>query len=454
MKKWIVLTAALVMIANAAWAAKAAAKTTASKPTPVQASASADDSLTAAQRQIETMTPGLAYNFSLDVSLIDMYNMNFANTNQTSSWYYYPVYRAIVTDVFQHGFGVTADIEKPGYAGLTYPTIKVNELYGKYKMGNFYYKLGRQIFGDPDDLILGLQSDAVAFGMNLENIDLEFFYAHSDVVSVIGTMDGTIGLIPTFTFSPSMGLRGYLLIETQPITVTSGGTTSDKTNSIIFLGAKYYADLAVGSNASIAVGAQPAIQFALAQDAAARNIDATSFGIKADGTFKMAASRDFGFKAGAHMIFTGGDPDVALNTKAGFCSTNELVGSGPGLFDKVQDGAGPYTFVDTIGSSKLQQYAGVFAFGLDAGFDVLDKTLQPGLALWFYSDTDTVSNVKSSYIGTEFDETVVYHLNEHLSFYQQLGVMMPNPSYHLPTGGTDPSLGMGMKFVLGTKLEF
>jgi hypothetical protein len=460
MKKLMLVITALALVANAAWAKPAAVS--AKKEAPARSTVSeyvpkaiSNDPLTAAKRQIDTMTPGLAYNFSMDVALIDMYNMAFANTNQTGNWYFYPAYRGIITDVFQNGLGVTADIEKPGYAGLTYPTLKVNELYGKYKTGSFYYKLGRQVFGDKDDLILGMQADAVCFGFSMNTMDIPFFYAHTDLASALGTMDGTMGFVPVFKFSQDMGLRAYLVIETQPISVTPAGSTTstDKTNMLIYLGAKYFMNLPIGSHGSFDLSAQPVVQFAMAQDAGANNYDATSMAFKGDAAFGMGSS-DFGFKAGAHMVFAGGDPDVAVNTKAGFSSPNQLVGSGPGAFSKVQDGAGPYTYVDSMGSTKLQQYQGVFIFGLDANFDILNKMIQPGVGLWFYSDTDKLDNVKSGYIGTEIDETVVFNLTPNLAFYQQLGYMMPNPSYRVASGATDPTYGAGMKFVLGTKLSF
>jgi hypothetical protein len=292
----------------------------------------------------------------------------------------------------------------------------------------------------------------------INNIDLALFYAHTDVVSnFLGTMDGTMGIVPTFQFSPTMGLRGFLVIETQPITVTPAGSTtpSDKTNALIYLGAKYFMNMPVGGKGRIDIGAEPAVQFAMAQDAGANNYDATSFGFKADGAFSMAASKDFGFKAGAHMVFTGGDPDTLVNTKAGFSSPNELVGSGPGAFNKVQDGAGPYTYVDGIpNSAKLQQYAGVFVFGLDAGVDAMDKMIEGGVGLWFYSDTDKLDNVKSGFIGTEIDENITFNLNQHLAIYQQLGYMIPNSSYRVPNGATDPTYSAALKFVLGTRLMF
>ncbi len=461
MKKLVLLTAALVLAANVAWAKPAA-------PAPVKetpkaaapkavAKAEANDPLTAAKRQIDTMTPGLAYNFSMDTSLIDMYNITFANTNQTGKWYFYPVYRGIISDVFQNGFGITADIEKPGYAGLTYPTLKVNELYGKYKSGSFYYKLGRQVFGDTSDLILGMQADAVSLGYDLGNVDLAFYYAHTNLATTIGVMDGSIGFIPTVMFSEDMGLRGYLMINTQPITVTpAGGTPSDKTNSLIFLSAKYFMNMPAGRG-GLELGAQPVIQFAMAQDAAANNYDATSFAMKADAAFGTG-NESFAFKAGAHMIFTGGDPDTAVNTKAGFASPNQLVGSGPGRFNKVQDGAGAYTYVDGLGSSKIQQYQGVFAFGLDANADIMNKMIQPGVAIWFYNDMDKIDNVKSTYLGTEIDETLVFNVNSNLAFYQELGYMIPNPSYRYPSnppaGMTEPAMSPALKFVLGTRLMF
>lgn len=457
MKKWFVLSAALALAlaTNVAWAKTALPK---KAEAPVAASyappAEADVALPA-QKQIQTMTPGLAYNFDMDVSLVDMYNTTFAKEHALGSWYYYPVYRAIITDVFSNGLGVTADIEKPGYAGLTYPTVKVNELYAKYRTGNFYYKLGRQVFGDTSDLVLGLQSDAIAFGWDTPGMDLAFFYAHTDVVNYfLGTMDGTMGFVPTFNFTPDMGLKGYLVIETQPITTTAPGAaySQNQTNSLIYLGAKYFMNMPVG-HGSIDVGAQPVIQFAMAQDAGTNNYDATSFGFKGDASFGFGSEAVI-FRTGVHLVYTGGDPDVNVNTKAGFSSPNELVGSGPGLFNKIQDGAGPYSYVDGFGSSKIQQYQGVFAFGWDAKFEFMKRMLEPGIEIWAYSDTDKLDNVKSGYIGTEIDETINFNLNANLSFYQQLGYMMLNTSYRVPSGGTDPDYGAAIKFVLGTKLAF
>jgi hypothetical protein len=133
------------------------------------------------------------------------------------------------------------------------------------------------------------------------------------------------------------------------------------------------------------------------------------------------------------------------------------------LFNKIQDGAGAYTWVDSLGqgigagatgNERLNQYEGITAFGLDANFDILNKMLQPGVALWFYEDNDGMNNVKSSYAGTEFDETLTYNMNKNISFYELFGYMMPNPSYAVPTGADNNELNPAIKFVLGTKLAF
>jgi hypothetical protein len=451
MKKWIVLSAALVLVANVAWAARTRAAVATPVPTAVATPVVSDDSLTVAQRQIDTMTPGFAYNFSMDVSLIDMYNTTFATANETGSWYYYPVYRAILSDVFQNGMGVTADIEKPGYASGDYPTLKVNELYGKYKTGDFYFKVGRQVFGDKDDLLLGLQADAVDFGWYLSGTDLDFFYAHTDVLSPWGeTMTGTMGFVPVFTFTPTMGLRGYLLIETAASTVNNtDGTTSDHTNILSLIGAKYYMKLA-----GLDLGAELGIQFPSAEDTTGADYKATSEGVKLDAAYTHG-NNNFGFNVGGHLVYTGGASSDGTNL--GFVSPNQLVGSGPGLFNKIQDGAGAYTWVDSLhaGNEKLNQYDGLFAFGLDANFDILGKMLQPGVALWFYGDNNGMNNVKSGYIGTEFDETLTYNMNKNISFYELFGYMMPNASYTVPSAqATNPNYNPAMKFVLGTKLAF
>ena len=461
MKKMLVFLMFMsLLLSGAAWAAKTTAKKAAAQPTPAATQTDTDTQTVpdvegqyAAQKQIQNMTPGLAYNLSMDVSLIDMYNTSFATKNESANWYYYPVYRAIVTDVFQNGMGVTADIEKPGYAGIDYPTLKVNELYGKYKTGNFYFKVGRQVFGDKDDLLLGLQTDAISFGWDLDTTDLAFFYAHTDVLSPWGeTMDGTMGFVPVFNFTPTMGLRGYLLIETAPSTVNnSDGTVSDHTNMLALIGAKYFLSLS-----SFDLGAQVGIQVPSAEDNGGNDYKATSEGFKLDAAFKHG-NNTFGFNVGGHLVITGGTSTDGTNL--GFVSPNQLAGSGPGLFNKIQDGAGPNTWVDSLGvgssgNEKLNQYEGVIAFGLDANFDILNKMLQPGVAVWFYQDNDGMDNVKSTYAGTEVDETLTYNMNKHIAFYELLGYMMPNPSYRVPTGADNYAYNPAIKFVLGTKLTF
>lgn len=460
MKKVVLWGSVLsLLVGGSAWAAKPAAKSVTpakSAAAPVVQSAS---KAAAVEQNVETMKPGLTYSFDLDFKLFNISNPTFANSNGSSSWYFYPTYRAVLSNVFQNGFAVLADVEKPGYAGITYPTVKINELYAKYKEGSFYVKLGRQVIGDTSDLLLGLQNDAILAGFDLGEIDLRAFFAKTELllpwdgglVPAGPTMDGLIGFIPTFGFGPTMGLNAYLLIGTEPITVTSGTppTTSDKVNALITVGGKYYANLPVSEDGKLDLAGQLGLQFAMAQDNTAQTINATNLGMKIDGGFSNLPRDGVGFKVNAHVVYTGGTDTTATNPNYPFVSPNALIGSGPGLFSKIENGAGPYTYLDALnGNSKVQQYAGVFAFGVSG--DILVGDFDGGLGFWTYMDTNHYNPAPStSSLGSELNQIASYKLLSSLSIYEQMALFFPsNPA------NVSPAPGSALKFLVGSTLSF
>jgi len=373
---------------------------------------------------IASMKPGFAFNGNIDIKIFDMVNANFG---ETSDWYFYPVYRVMLANVFaKKRFGLYVDVEKPGYASITYPFIKVNELYAKFQQDTFYVKLGRQIFGDKDDLLLGLQNDAVSLGFDLGQTDLLVFLARTQIITpwnTGGNIESVIGFVPDFTLGEAMTLRGYLLIGMEPITITTGTppTSKDSVNTLIHAGGKYSMDMPAGPTGSFGLDAQLGIQFGMAKTTSDESIDAMGLGMKLDAEYTAQTSKNFAFTVTGHVVYTSGDPDPALNTKTDFASTNTLVGSGPGLFSKIQDGAGPYTYLDShLVSAKIQNYMGVVAIGVTGDFDF--GFIQPGVGLWVYSDT----NNDGKGLGTEFNEWLVYQLSPVVSFYQQLAYFMPN----------------------------
>lgn len=458
MKKALVLAVALALCTGPAFAAKTQPTKsepqaeTESKPAVAAAGRPAVHSLqVSAEDQIASMNPGLAYNFLMDLKLFNLTNPDYAVSPApiASDWYFYTIYRAKVANVFDNGVGIFADVEKPGYAGITYPTLKVNELYAKYQRGIFYVKMGRQVLGDTEDLLLGFQNDAVRIGFDLDNMDLALFIARTDLYMPWGgAMDGMMGFVPTFNFGEYMGLKAYLLIGTEPITVTNASGTSDKINSSILTGAKYFMDMPVGDAGRVDLGAQLGLQFAMAVNNADVAYDATALGLKLDGGYGMTSDK-FGFNVKAHIVFTGGDPDPAVNTKCGFFSPNALVGSGPGLFSKIEDGSGTYMYLDTHTlEPKIHMYGGIFAFGATFDCDII-KMIEPGVGMWVYSNTDKDGKM----LGAEIDEWINFKLSSTVSFYQQTAFFMPNKEgLGLPAAA--PSPGNTLKFVLGTALNF
>ncbi len=407
-------------------------------------------------KSITEMKSGLATNFLLDLKIFDLGNPDYGST---SDWYFYPVYRAMIAYVFDSKtkIGIFADVEKPGYANITYPTLKVNELYGKFREGSFYIQLGRQVFGDKDDLLLGFQNDAVRLGLLFPGVDLAFFVAKTALLSPWGsTLDGMVGAAPVFYFGPSMGLKAYLLLGTEPVTVTPidpntglPGTPRDTINSNIWTGAKYFMNLPVGSQSYFDLGAQLGLQFAMARTAADTAINATSLGLKVDGEFGMQSSSTLGFAVGGHVIYTGGISydNLGAVSNYGFVSPNDLVGSGPGFFSKIQDGAGPYTYVDShIFGPKYQQYSGVFAFGLTGELEI-NQTWIPEIGVWIYSDTDENGQLS----GVEPDLGVTFKPSEVVAFYAQGAFFMPGWSALVPGG---PAPNMVSKLLLGSSITF
>lgn len=454
MRKMILFALALtLLVGNAAWAATAKP---AAKPVVKEAPAVVRTTSVAStpSQNVDAMKPGLSYNFLMDVKMFNLGNPNFASSNGTSSWYFYPIYRAMVANVFENNFALYADVEKPGYANITYPALKVNELYGKYQQGNFYALVGRQIFGDTDDLLLGFQNDAITFGFDLNTIDIKAFVAKTALyLPWGGTMEGMFGLVPEFAFTDTMRLRAYALVGTESISVTSGTppTTSDKINALITLGAKYLLDMPIGENGNLGAGAQMGLQFSNAQTATAASIDATNVGLKVDAGFSNRPPDGFGFNGKVHVVFTGGVDTTSTSTtiKCPFLSANSLVGSGPGLFSKIENGAGPYTYLDsTAYGARIQQYVGVLALGLTAGIDVVG--LDAGAGFWTYIDTFRYDPVPStSSLGSELDFEAGYRLMKALRLYAQLGLYLPpNPT------NLSPAPGIASKVLFGSTLTF
>ncbi len=356
---------------------------------------------------------------------IDAFNMSNANYTETSDWYFYPIYRVIVSKGFsrQH-FMLLADLEKPGYADVTYPFIKVNELYAKFQESTFYVKLGRQQFGDTDDLLLGLQNDAISAGFDLGSVDLMAFFARTRLLApwvTGGFMESLIGFVPTFKMANNMNLDAKLLIANQPITITSGTSApTDSINSLVQAGGRFNMLMPAGDEATLNLAAQLGLQFAMARTATDNSIDATSLGVKLDATYGMKADQ-FNLDVGGHIIYTGGNPEPGTNTKAGFASLNALPGAGPGVFSKIEDGAGPYTYVDDhLAGLIIRDLAGVMAAGLTAKMEI--GAIVPGLGIWFYSDT----NKDGKGLGMEVDASAAYRLSQTVSFYAQLGLFTPN----------------------------
>ncbi len=447
-KTLMVLTALFFLIGGAGLAEAAKAPKKPKKP----ARKTTQQDLTPIEK-IDSMQPGFAFNGNIDIKMFDMVNANFG---ETSDWYFYPVYRMAVANVFgKKNFGLFADVEKPGYANITYPFIKVNELYAKFQQDTFYVKLGRQLFGDVDDLLLGFQHDAVTLGFDLDSVDLLFFVARTNLLTpwnTGGNIESIIGFTPYFDLGQDMGLKGYLLIGTEPITITSGTppVSKDAVNALILVGGKFGMDMAAGETGNFGLDAQLGIQFGMAKTQADESIDATGIGIKLDAEYGSQTSRDFGFTVAGHLVYAGGDPDPLLNTKTGFASLNSLPGSGPGMFSKIQDGAGPYTYLDgNSGSIKIQNYIGVMAFGVSGEFS-FNQTIEPGLGLWIYSDTDDGGES----LGTEFDVWLNYLASEVVTFYAQFATFIPNRDGigwpPAPAAGPNSA----SKFLVGSSINF
>ncbi|MCD4813707.1 hypothetical protein K8S19_08460 [bacterium] len=403
-------------------------------------------------RLIDTMKPGFAFDGSIDIKMFNMTNANFI---ESSDWYFYPVYQIVVANVFkQKNFGLYLDVEKPGYANITYPFIKVNELFAKFRQDAFYVKLGRQVFGDKDDLLLGFENDAVSLGFDLGTTDLLFFLARTQLITpwnTGGNIESLIGFVPDFSFGKNMGLRGYLLVGMEPITITSGTppTSEDSVNTLIQAGGKYSMDMQAGSKGKFGLDAQVGIQFGMAKTAGDDSIDATALGMKLDAGYAMRSNEDFAFKIAGHVVYTGGDPDPLLNTKAGFASLNNLSEAGPGMFSQIQDGAGPLTYLDgNLGSVKIDSYMGVLVLGVTGEFDF--GMVKPGVGLWTYSDTDDEGEA----LGVEFDLWAAVPISEIVSFYGQFAYFVPNrdgigwpPS---PADGPENA----SKFLVGSTINF
>ncbi|MBN1594348.1 hypothetical protein JW933_00330 [candidate division FCPU426 bacterium] len=446
----------VTMLASAATAKPAAKEAPKATPKPAPApipQAKPAASKTKSVNQIESMQPGFAFNGGIDIKIFDMINAGFL---ETSDWYFYPVYRLQMANVFdKQNFGLFADLEKPGYANITYPFIKVNELYAKFQQDTFYVKLGRQVFGDKDDLLLGLQNDAISVGFDLGKTDLLFFLARTQILApwnTGGNIESVIGFVPTFTLGDTMGLRGYLLIGMEPITITTGTPpnldTEDSVNTIIHAGGKYALDMPAGPAANFGLDAQLGVQFGMAKTAADDSIDAMGLGMKLDAEY-ASQLETFGFAVGGHIVYTSGDPDPLVNTKCGFASSNALPGSGPGLFSKIQDGAGPYTYLDGhLVSPKIQNYAGVMAIGVTG--EISFQTVTPGLGLWIYSNTDD----EGESLGTELDEWVVWRMSDIVSFYQEAALFIPNrDGIGWPPSPADAPKS-AVKLMVGSAIQF
>jgi len=482
MKKVLCFAAILALVGGSAWAApakpaaksapKPAAATYQSQPAASPVSAIDRQEISslaaiaperqplAAKTMIDGMNPGLFYNFMVDLKLFALTNPTIVvpqNTNDTGDWFEYSTYRAVVGNVFNNGVAILADIEKPGYADVTYPTLKVNELYARFQQGSFFTKVGRQQIGDVDDLLLGLQADAVMVGFDLGSISLPAFIARAELSSPWGEdMDGMFGVVPDFRFGSTMGLKGYLLVNTHEIIVTpTTGTPHDVINMLITLGAKYDMSIPVGAAGSVDMSGQLGIETASARTATDQTVDATGVGLKLDGSFSSLPANAFGFKVGAHIVYTSGtdttpptaNPPAA--PKYGFASNNTLPGSGPGLFSKVQDGARPFTYLDSHSySTQFQQYQGVMALGATGDFFI--GPVQLGAGLWSLADTTRYStNPQPTRAGVEVDQWAIFRISKVVSFYEQLGYFLP--ANNTPTGSIVKN---PLKFVIGSSLTF
>jgi hypothetical protein len=481
MKKVLCFVGVFAMLAGSSWA-KSTVKPVV-KPAPAQvqsmiaepnpAEQMSDAALIAPESQIlppsqkvDEMTPGLSYNFLMDVKMFSITDPTFVvptTASSTTDWFFYTTYRGIASYVFNNGLAILADIEKPGFADITVPTLKVNEFFAKYKEGVFYTKVGRQTFGDTDDLLLGMQNDAVTVGWELANVDLPIFIAKTaqiapwELAGFNTDLAGMFGFIPTFHFGSTMGLKAYLLDNTQKSTATpAGGVPKDVINSLLTIGAKYFMNLPVGAAGQIDLGAQLGIENAMAVDTADESIDDTGLGMKLDGAYSHRPASGFGFKAAAHIVYTSGRDYTPLastpagKVKYGFVSNNELTGSGPGLFSKIQD-AGAFAYQDTHGDSQMfQQYAGVFAAG--ESFQGFAGPVEFGVGDWVYSDTNkypTNAGPNPALGGVEIDEWITFRVSKALSFYQQLGYFMPDNLSPAIDGETVKS---PIKFLVGTTI--
>lgn len=392
--------------------------------------------------QVDDMKLGLAYNMLMDIKLFNMTQADFSSTPSTSSQFFYSTYRALLSNVFSSTLAVLADIEKPGYTSATYPGLKVNQLYAKVKQGNLTVRVGREILGDTDDLFLGLQNDAITLGLDQGTLDLEFFLAKPELLMPWGGgLDGLIGFVPTYDLGNDMDVRGYVLIGTQSLTVLN----AQRVNALFQVGGKYTWIKSMGENASLNLVGQLGGQFASAQTSAGANINANGLGVKADGIYTVQTSKTLAMRAGGHAIFTSGAQDA---NSTGFASLNGLEGSGPGLFNKIQDGAGLYTYLDSIGGvvgDKIRRMQGIFGFGLTG--ELSAGAWEPGLGVWFYGNT----NKDGKLMGTEVDEWVNFKLNDMFSFYQQGGIFLPNAEGIGWTPGT-PGPVPAIKLLVGTRL--
>lgn len=380
----------------------------------------------AANQSQSPITDEFTFQGKIDVMA---FNMTNPALTETSDWYFYPVYRTIVSKGFaRQNFLIQADVEKPGYANITYPIIKLNELYAKFQQSTFYVKLGRQLFGDQHDLLLGFQNDAVSMGFELPTFNVMVFFAKTNLLVPWGTggaIESMLGAVPSFDLGPNMKLDAKLLIGFEPITVTPITTPpsqpSDEVNTLVQAGGRYELVVPIDNGASLDLNAQLAVQMGIgAKTATDNNIDATSVGMKVDASYGMT-SGDVDYKIGGHIIYTGGDPEPGVNTKAGFASLNALPGAGPGLFSKIEDGAGPYTFIDRhLTSGLIRNLVGLFAIGITAELEV--GQFVPAAGFWSYSDT----NDSGKALGIELNGGLGYRLSNTVSFYGQLAYYVPN----------------------------
>ena len=417
---------------------------------PLQAQEIKKDNLASVKR-IQTMEPGFDFNGILDSKIFTIKDKDYGLNKEKLEWYFYPKYQILLSKVLaKKNIGLFVDVEKPGYTGENYPTLEINQLYAKFIKGIFCLKIGRQTFGDREDLLLGLQNDAISLGLNMPIIDLTFFIADSNFLNAWqGRVEGLIGFIPTLRLKEEMFLKGYLLLGSDTVEITTNqGEVKNNINKLLTVGGRYTWAWILNKSMSLDLNTQIGLQFAKAKSIYDKDIQTNALGFKLDTQYTLKQDK-FAINLGVDVVYTTGNPDLSEETRVGFMGANNLDDTGPGLFTKIEDGGGNAAFLDTFtGGDKIKNYMGLLALGLKTDINI--SRFEPGLGFWFYSDTDKAGKE----LGIETDQWLLYHFSDTVTFYQELALFKPSDKSQLVKNNKEAGIKPVIKFVIGTAIIF